>query len=504
MTLIAHLVRHDLRTHRIEIVAWLALVAVHVPLGFAIAGGVRPVHSEVATPVLLVVRVALAAMLTASMLQADAPSDDRTFWRTRPIPRASMTLAKVGLVAAVFLGAPLSVVLVEAVWLRVPVSHVPTIVFDVLVQDGALVGLMALVASLTKRIASMVLALAASGATLFLLLATAGTVLRLPQVRVMLPSAPRYAETVLPALGLILAVTTLTMTVYTWRHTARTRALAVMGTTGLAAAIAAICMPPLQAQTGRARVDAGRADVVGHTLRATSAGREVFVSARLRLDGLSTEGGGTLRLVDGVLDVEGRRHVLDDMPHEFAPGGPYLRVALLSRETFGEIAGRRGRLTGTLLGDVEQFERLGRLPLRRGASLSTDGLRLDVLATAPAGTSSLARLAVTWTRRQRADFTSARTRLRLRSGSGSQTFGVPVTPSTVTVLDTAMLPTLAAPFGYRTVLVDDAFVPGTPPAGPNAWLDVLAPSTYARGEWQVDTDVTIPGVGNQPGAMQPR
>lgn len=492
MAAVIHLLRHDLRTHRAEIVVWLALVTVQVPLGFALADGLGPVHPEVATPLLLIVRLALAAIITASILQADAPSDDRTFWRTRPIPRGSMTSAKIGLIVVLLLGVPLTILLVEAVWLRVPLSHVPTILFDVLARDGAVVGLMLLVASLTRRVASMVLALAATGTALFMLLAMAGSVLRSSQVRAVFPGAPQYAEELLPALGVILAATTFVMTVYTWQRTARVRPLALLAATGLAAALAVISMPPLHAESERARVEAGRAEVVGRTVLATDATRAVFVSARLLLDGLSTQAGGTLRLVDGILDVEGRRYVLDDTPHEFRPGEPFLTLARLSRERFGEIAGRRARLTGTVFGDLEQVESLGRLPLRPGATLVADGVRLEVLDAGTTGTPSLGRLGVTWTRRHRADFNSMRTRLLLHPTVNGKAYGLPVTPSSVTALDTVMLPTFATPFGYRSVLVDDSFIPDAPSAGVGAWLEVVGPHSYSRGEWRLDTEVMVP------------
>jgi hypothetical protein len=137
MPLVAHLVRHDLRTHRVEVTVWLLLLGAHVPFGAAAISGSLPIHPEVATPMLILVRLGLAAIIIASILQADATSDARAFWRTRPIPRASMAFAKVGLIAALFLGAPLAVVLLEAWWLRVPVSHLPTIVFDVVCPDEA-------------------------------------------------------------------------------------------------------------------------------------------------------------------------------------------------------------------------------------------------------------------------------------------------------------------------------------------------------------------------------
>ena len=76
---IGHLIGHDLRTHRVEIIAWLLLLCAHVPFGYAVAIDALPLAPEVATPTLLLVRLVLAAITIAAILQADAPSDDRSF-----------------------------------------------------------------------------------------------------------------------------------------------------------------------------------------------------------------------------------------------------------------------------------------------------------------------------------------------------------------------------------------------------------------------------------------
>jgi hypothetical protein len=51
----------------------------------------------------------VAILGTALLIQADLPSDDRTFWRTRPIPPVGVALAKLALLAVLFVAVPAAV-----------------------------------------------------------------------------------------------------------------------------------------------------------------------------------------------------------------------------------------------------------------------------------------------------------------------------------------------------------------------------------------------------------
>jgi hypothetical protein len=67
----------------------------------------------------------LTWLVTAIVVQADHPSDDRAFWRTRPIAPASVALAKLLVLALVFVGAPSAINAVRLAAYGAPLfSHV--------------------------------------------------------------------------------------------------------------------------------------------------------------------------------------------------------------------------------------------------------------------------------------------------------------------------------------------------------------------------------------------
>lgn len=496
MPLVAHLVRRDLRTHRVEVTVWLLLLAAHVPFGAAVIAGSLPIHPEVATPMLILVRMGLAAITIASILQADAPSDARTFWRTRPIPRATMAFAKVGLIAALFLGAPLAVVLLEAWWLRVPVSHLPTIVFDVVCQDGALVGLMLLVATLTRRVASMVLALVATGVGLSLLLSVVGLVLRSSAVRRVYDAAPQKVDDVLPALGILLALTTWAMALYAWRQAAGRRGLAALGVAGMIAGVAVLAVPSIHASHGAERSVGRRAQVTGGTLvaRTASDGGSVTLFAPLEFDGVASQADGTISVRAGGLEANGRRWPVSSGLQGYTPLDRELWVASLPAEEFAGLAGRQAHVSGLVDVDVKEPGHFGRLPLRRGEVLEVEGLRLEVIDGAGHDSAPTGRLAVTWTRQALANFSWSQTEVFFRSNQGAARARVAASPAyTRRAVDGAMLPTLAMPFGFRYVTLDGPYPPhAVPRPGTEPWLEVEGPVRRTRGAWRLDSHVTIP------------
>lgn len=493
---IAHLIGHDLRTHRLEIGTWLLLLCAHVPFGYAVATAAMPLAPEVATPALLLVRLVLGAITIASILQADAPTDDRSFWRTRPIPRGTMAMAKTALIAGVFLGAPLAIVLLEAMWLRLPLSQVPTISADVFMQDGALIGVMVLVASLTKRVASMVLALIGTGGGLFLLLALAGLVLRSAPVRRVFEAAPHKAEDVLPALGVLLALTTWTMSLYAWRRSTDRRALSLIGAAGVAAGAVALAVPSVHAHRGAETIAGGRAHVTNATLvaRVAADGGPVTVLAPLELDGVSLQANGTISVRGGSLQAQGRRLPVSRGIAGYTRLRRELWVTNLSPQDFQEVAGRPAQLTGTVYVDVKESGSLGRLVLRRGEGLTVDGLRLAVVEGVGSAGASTGRLAVTWTRQDLANFGWQQTELFFRSTLKADRVRVTVAPTYATrAVDGALLPTLSMPFGFRYVTLEGPYPPlAVPRAGAEPWLEVDGVVRRTRGVWQLDSAVTVP------------
>jgi hypothetical protein len=111
---IAHLVRHDLHRFRALIVASIGLELLRaivvewmlhrapIAIGdrFGGAGG------ELERALLDLLLRAATWITTAVVVQADHPSDDRAFWRTRPLAPHAVALAKLALLALIFAAVP--------------------------------------------------------------------------------------------------------------------------------------------------------------------------------------------------------------------------------------------------------------------------------------------------------------------------------------------------------------------------------------------------------------
>src|SRR4051812_24787 len=65
-----------------------------------------PAGADVAIPLLDFGILLTTAIGTGILVQADHPTDDRAFWRTRPIPPVAVALAKVATMALLFVGIP--------------------------------------------------------------------------------------------------------------------------------------------------------------------------------------------------------------------------------------------------------------------------------------------------------------------------------------------------------------------------------------------------------------
>ena len=111
---VRHLCRFDLARYRVLIAAMVGLEllrAAYVEWTLQLAPIVigerlTTAAGEVEVYMLDLAIWAMTWVVTAVVVQSDHPSDDRAFWRTRPLAPHAVALAKVALLGLVFVGVP--------------------------------------------------------------------------------------------------------------------------------------------------------------------------------------------------------------------------------------------------------------------------------------------------------------------------------------------------------------------------------------------------------------
>lgn len=117
MNLIWQIIKKDLYQFRWSLVLWLACFAYifFVQEKASFSGNVN-LKDYFRLTSLLTIAVISCAMLIG-IIQQDHPTDNRAFWRTRPIAAGRLMVAKLGLVFAIFVGIPLLTVMAGG-WLQ--------------------------------------------------------------------------------------------------------------------------------------------------------------------------------------------------------------------------------------------------------------------------------------------------------------------------------------------------------------------------------------------------
>jgi hypothetical protein len=111
---IHHLYASDLRRFRWLVAGTIGLellraLLVETALHFAAptaTGGVGTIAGQMAASVLDLATFLAAAFTTAVLIQADHPTDDRAFWRTRPVPPLAVAVSKTLVLLLLFVAAP--------------------------------------------------------------------------------------------------------------------------------------------------------------------------------------------------------------------------------------------------------------------------------------------------------------------------------------------------------------------------------------------------------------
>lgn len=162
MTLLAHLLKSDLRRFRLLIAAWIVLVSAGVVL-YAVAPGVagntRLFDAVQATAGLLwLARQLLRVVLVTSVVHAHPVVGSTAFWMTRPIPPRLLFASKVILIFGVAVGVPVAGDLALAIAYHVPLREAAFAAFQTALANGAWVALLMTVAVLTQTLAQFALA----------------------------------------------------------------------------------------------------------------------------------------------------------------------------------------------------------------------------------------------------------------------------------------------------------------------------------------------------------
>jgi hypothetical protein len=338
-----HLVVHDVRLHWPLISAWVAIVLAH-PLVAAVPWSEDSLALGLVLATGLVgARLVIGAVVIATLVQADSPIDDGSFWRTRPIAPSTMAAAKLALTVLVFVLVPLLVVLAVAVTMQVPARHWPATIGGVLLGEVPAVMLALVVAARTRRPSAALVGLAGGLAILLLVVALTGQILVDLQ-----PSAHRvdpFSAPVWLALWMTAWLPLLAWAV--WWGTKVRGVLAVGATVALLGVLAIWLVPVVrsamattEASSGvtLTRLDARR--VAGSRVRVTAVVSHPFrADATLLMETMTVVVGSRMARLPGAVAV----------PMQLAtPSERVFTVADLSEADAVALQGQTVRVTGRL------------------------------------------------------------------------------------------------------------------------------------------------------------
>jgi hypothetical protein len=156
VSVISHLVRHDIRALRLPLIAWLLLLLVQAAV-MAFGPGLIDQEAPRATIVtfagfLAGARLAFTVLLTVLLIQRDSPVGTTAFWLTRPIRPAAMAAGKVISAALLLVVAPTVVGWVLFTALGLPQGDVLGGVWQLVIEQAMIVALSAMGAAITATI----------------------------------------------------------------------------------------------------------------------------------------------------------------------------------------------------------------------------------------------------------------------------------------------------------------------------------------------------------------
>ena len=156
MSVISHLVWHDIRALRLPLIAWLLLLLAQAALMAFGPGLIDPEELRAAiltfSVLLAGARLAFTVLLTVLLIQRDSPVGTTAFWLTRPIRPAAMAASK-ALSATLLLVVPPAVIgWVLFTALGLPQGDVLSGVWQLVLEQALIVGLSAMGAAITATI----------------------------------------------------------------------------------------------------------------------------------------------------------------------------------------------------------------------------------------------------------------------------------------------------------------------------------------------------------------
>jgi hypothetical protein len=156
VSVISHLVWHDIRALRLPLVAWLLLLLAQAAV-MAFGPGLIDQEAPRATIVtfawfLAGARLAFTMLLTVLLIQRDSPVGTTAFWLTRPIRPAAMAASKVISAALLLVVLPAVVGWVLFTALELPQADVLSGVWQLVIEQAMIVGLSAMGAAITATI----------------------------------------------------------------------------------------------------------------------------------------------------------------------------------------------------------------------------------------------------------------------------------------------------------------------------------------------------------------
>jgi hypothetical protein len=470
MAVVLHLVRHDLRTHRHLLLAWVAIVVVH-PLASLLAWPAIDATGVAVPPFLVASRLVLGAAAIATIVQADSPLDDRTFWRTRPVAARTMAAAKL-VMGALFVAVPLLVVLVVARLLGIPAGHLPSTIAQVVVTDAAAVGLVLFLSARTRHVATMLIALLGTLLAGYVLIVAITETLRVPWVRQFYALGPPSPQIALPTMLAIVALVSWIMTTLVFLGERYRLRLLLLCATGVLTLAVIWFVPAARGHRPTPRFDRAPSISVdaGRVRAERLASGRVALFSEGSLTGLQPGDRARQYLLDGMLDTPvGTLPARESTDLRFLEGHPEPNTVLLgvlSDMDFQRLAGRPVRFDGRLTLEVSRTDVLGTLPVAAGEVLDAGDLRLrlhDVQPSVivPANFRAVATADVTWTATWTQGSRLPLTQWWLRQGANRRFIGRFARARYAWLV---LLPSLAQPFGWQHAVL-------TVPAGTGAPID---------------------------------
>lgn len=385
MTRVLHLVAHDLRSHRLLLLIWVAIVLTH-PMTMLMSWE-RPLGPLPLPAILIVVaRLIIGTVLLGSILQQDSPIDERAFWRTRPIAPWEMAAAKLITAATFFLLLPLLVVLATASVVDVPAVQWPAVAGRVLVIDGALAGLTMAVATRTRRTSTLLIAIVASLLAGYLLLVSMVEMSRLPRMAAWLAAARLDFDIAWPTMCLWASVGLWWAAAIGFAGYRRRNAFALAGAATVAAMLVTLLLPQARlharspAEFMPVTLTIGNDDVRAERLPGLPL---IGIVATPSVAGVQEGDRVQAFLLDGRITAAGFSKAArgDGQPRAFLtslnqPQVPLL--AVLTDAEFAALAGNPASFTGRLNVEIARKARVAEAPLAAGSALVVGGTRLAI------------------------------------------------------------------------------------------------------------------------------